>query len=381
MENTAVKIKEKKKGRSARVLIIAAGIIIAIAIIAVIFISIVTKPQKDTDENLVAVGGMVYSDTVDYKSENSDSLDKNPIMKLMEMIWYFCAQGDAKKHEKQTPPEVEMIKDIPYIDDGNIFHLLDVYYPKGTAQSNKLPVVIDIHGGGWMYATKDLNEYYCRAIAQRGFVVFNISYRLAPDVTVEEQLQDCMAALSWIGDNMGSYPCNAESIMLTGDSAGGQLSLYSAVLMQSKELQNTFGTLNPELDIDALLLTSPVAYMKSGGPLSIYTKILWGENYKDKPTYNFMDANEIIDFAKLPPTYLVTSSGDSLANKQTHRLAELLESKGVETVIKDYDAVDGKKLPHVFSVLFPFDEAGVETINDATDFYKDIIKEKQTVSH
>jgi len=381
MENTAVQTKVQKKGMKARALGITAGIIIAVAVIAVIFISIVTKPQKDTDENLVAVGGMVYSDTVEYKSENAGRLDKNPVMKLMEMIWYFCAQGDAKKHEKQTPPEVEMIKDIPYIEDKNIFHLLDVYYPAGTAQTAKLHVIIDIHGGGWMYATKDLNEYYCRAMADRGFVVFNISYRLAPDVTVEEQLQDCMAALSWISSNISNYPCDTESIMLTGDSAGGQLSLYSAVLMQCDELRSTFGTVNPALDIDALLLTSPVAYMKSGGPLSIYTKILWGENYKNKPTYDFMDANEIIDFAKLPPTYLVTSSGDSLANKQTHRLAELLESMGVETVLKDYDAVNGKKLPHVFSVLFPFDEAGTETIDQATAFFNNIIKEKETAAY
>jgi len=64
MENTAVQTKVQKKGRKARALGITAGIIIAVAVIAVIFISIVTKPQKDTDENLVAVGGMVYSDTV-----------------------------------------------------------------------------------------------------------------------------------------------------------------------------------------------------------------------------------------------------------------------------------------------------------------------------
>ena len=377
---TAVKTKEKKKADAGKVIGIILAVIIAIAIVAVIFISVVTRQQKDTDENLVAVGGMVYSDTVEYKSEASDKLDKNPVMKLMEMIWYFCAQGDAKKHESQTPPEVEMIKDVPYIDDGNIYHKLDVFYPKGTAATEKLPVIIDIHGGGWMYATKDLNEYYCRAIANRGFVVFSISYRLAPDVIVPEQLQDCMTALKWINDNMADYPCNTDSIMLTGDSAGGQLSFYSAVLMQSEELREKFNVDDAGLDIDALLLTSPVAYMKNGGPLSIYTKILGGEDYKDRETYNFMDADEIVDFAEIPPTYLITSSGDSLANKQTHKLAELLETKGVQTVIRDYDAVDGKKLPHVFSVLFPFDEISVQTIDDATNFYREIIAEKETVN-
>ena len=94
---TAVKTKEKKKADAGKVIGIILAVIIAIAIVAVIFISVVTRQQKDTDENLVAVGGMVYSDTVEYKSEASDKLDKNPVMKLMEMIWYFCAQGDAKK--------------------------------------------------------------------------------------------------------------------------------------------------------------------------------------------------------------------------------------------------------------------------------------------
>lgn len=58
----------------------------------------------------------------------------------------------------------------------------------------------------------------------------------------------------------------------------------------------------------------------------------------------------------------------------------LLENKGVQTVIRDYDAVDGKKLPHVFSVLFPFDEISVQTIDDATNFYREIIAEKETVN-
>lgn len=378
METTIT--KEKKKSGVGKVIGIILAVIIAIAVAAVIFISVVTKPQKDTDENLVAVGGMVYSDTIEYKSEASGKLDKNPIMKIMEMVWYFCAEGDAKKHATQTPPEVEMIKDIPYIDDGNMYHKLDVIYPKGTAPTDKLPVIIDIHGGGWMYATKDLNEYYCRAIADRGFVVFSISYRLAPDVIVEEQLQDCMTALKWINENMANYPCDTDSIMLTGDSAGGQLSYYSAVLMQSAELREKFNVPDAGLDIDALLLTSPVAYMKADGGMSIYTKILWGTDYKDRATYNFMNADEIIDFAELPPTYLITSGGDSLAHAQTHKLAELLESKGVQTVLRDYNAVDGKELPHVFSVLFPFDEIGVQTIDDATDFYREIIAEKETVT-
>lgn len=372
-----VKVKASKKGKVKKALTAVICVILAIAVVATVFISVVTRKQNDTDENLVYVGGMLKSDTIEYQSESAKGLEKNPVMKLMEMIWYFCSFGDEKKHEKQTPPEVEMVKDIPYIDDGNLYHLLDVYYPKGTAPDEKFPVIIDIHGGGWMYATKDLNEYYCRALADRGFVVFNMSYRLVPDVTVDEQLQDVAYALKWINENMSSYPCDTENIMLTGDSAGGMLSVYSEVLLQSPELREVFGVVDAGIDIDALVLTSPVAYMKDGA-ISVYTKLLWGTDYKDRKTYNYMNLDEIIDYAQLPPTYLITSSGDSLAHDQTLKANELLQSKGVETVLRDYDKFEGKSLPHVFSILEPFDEIGTSTIDDAVEFYRNVIEENKT---
>lgn len=370
-------VKQKKK-RGKKVLTVTFSVIAVIIIAAVLFIAIVTHPVNDKSEKAVPVGGMLISDTIDYKSESAQGLEHNAVIKLMQMIWRFCYDGDMEKHADQTPPDVEMIKDLPYIDDGNLYHQLDVFYPKGTESNAKLPVIIDIHGGGWMYATKDLNEYYCRALADRGFIVFSISYRLVPDVTVNEQIQDCTSALKWISENMNAYPCEQENIMLTGDSAGGQLALYCAVLAQSSELREVFETVDPEMDIDALLLTSPVPNMDSGA-LSIYTKALWGRNYKDKATYNYMNAAAIIDYAQLPPTYLITSSGDSLAHNQTVETAELLKKKGVACTLKDYDKFNGKSLPHVFSVLYPFDEIGTQTIDDALAFYKDVINQKTTV--
>lgn len=369
---------KKKTERGIKMLKILIAIVLIIAIVAVAFIEIVTRKQPDTDEDKVYVGGMLSSDTVEYEEESGNGIRRNPVIKLMQMIWYFCADGDAKKHEKQTPPEVEMIKDISYIDDMNLYHKLDVYYPQGTSPDDKLPVIIDIHGGGWMYGSKELNEYYCRALADRGFAVFNVSYRLVPDVTVNEQIQDVMNALKWINDNMSSYPCDSENIMLTGDSAGGMLSAYAAVLMQSEQLRDVFDTVDPQMQLDALLLTSPVANMDNGA-LSVYTKLLWGKDYKDKKTHDYMNFDSIIDYAdNFVPTYLITSSGDSLAHSQTIATAELLESKGVKTVLKDYEKYNGKSLPHVFSVLEPFDEIGVETIDGAVDFYREIINQQQT---
>ena len=367
-------VKEKRKtGKGKKVLLIILGVIVAIALASVIFINVVTRPVPDTDENRYAVGGMVYSDTVEYQAESGKGIKHNPVVRMMQMVWRFCADGDAAKHAVQTPPDdVIEVNDIPYIDDGNIYHLLDVYYPESAVAGSQLPVIIDIHGGGWIYGDKELNKYYCLELAHRGYVVFNISYRLVPDVTVNEQLQDCAEALRWIHDNMANYPCDGKNIMLTGDSAGGQMAVYSAALMSSPELREVFEVTDGGLDLTALLLTSPVAFMKGGGAFSVYTEPMWGSDYKDKATYNYMNLNEIIDKAQLPPTYLITSDGDALAHDQTIQAAELLESKGVKTEIVNYgDGEDGKPLQHVFSVLDPFSKDGAEAIDGALAFYQE----------
>lgn len=379
----AVKEKKKSKSKGMKALIIAVAVIAAIAVIAALFIHITTMPKSEEDENAIYIGGMITSDTVDYQSEAAEGLDKNAVVKIMQMFWRFCDSGDKKKHAAQTPPDnVTEISDIAYIDDGNHYHKLDVMYPSNASAQDKLPVIIDIHGGGWMYADKDLNDHYCLGLASRGYVVFNISYRLVPDVTVGEQIQDVALALQWISQNMSNYPCDTENILLTGDSAGGQLAVYSAIILQSEELQSVFNTVDADMDITALLLTSPVSYMKSGGLFSAYTKPLWGTDYKNKPTYNYMDLDEIIDYAEnMPPTYLITSSGDTLAHSQTLRAYELLQSKGVRCELADYDKeAFGKSLPHVFSVLYPYDEAGTTATESALDFYQQIMSEKQSIS-
>lgn len=365
----------KKKSKALKIVLI---IVAAIVIVAVGFINLTTLPKYDDDKNVIYVGSMVKSKTIDYQDESGKGIAKNPIVKIMQMVWRFCDDGDKSKHAKQNPPkDIELISDIPYIDDGNYYHKLDIMYPNSISKGDKLPVIIDIHGGGWMYGDKGVNENYCRALADKGYVVFDINYRLVPDVNVNEQIKDVMSALKWIGENINNYPCDSDNIMLTGDSAGGMLASYASVLLQSEELRNIFETESADINLTALVLTSPVSYMKDGGWFSIYTKPLWGKGYKNSKTYEYMDFDKILPFAKeMPPTYLITSSGDTLAQKQTVKLYNLLKKNGVSCELANYGKEYGKSLPHVFSVLQPFEPAGKDAIDKELAFYKNAMKEK-----
>ena len=369
----AEKVKEKKKHKGLKVLGV---IILIIALIVGISFGVIyylTKPVDDTSDKAINVGGMLTSQNIDYKEASADGLENDLVVKIMQVSWKFCDKSDKKRMATQTPPEnVVKVKDIPYIDDGNPYHKFDVFYPEGKIAKEGLPVIIDIHGGGWMYATKDLNEYYCMELAKKGYCVFSISYRLVPDVTVNEQIKDCTEALAFIRANMKDYPANKKTVMLTGDSAGGQLALYSTILNNNPDAREIFGTVDTKLNIKCLLLTSPVTYAKSGGWFSIYTKKMWGKDYKTKSTYNYMDLNEIMELANdMPPTYFITSSGDTLAHDQTVNAYNYFVEKGYECEIEDFtDLRDGKKLPHVFSVLDPFDEYGQKAIDNALDYYQ-----------
>lgn len=369
----AENVKEKKKHKGLKVLGV---IILIIALIVGIGFGVIyylTKPVDDTSDKAIYVGGMRSSQSIDYKSDSSKGLENDIIVKIMQVSWKFCDKSDKKRMSTQTPPEnIVKVKDVTYLDDGNPYHKFDVFYPEGTIPEEGLPVIIDIHGGGWMYASKDLNEYYCMELANKGYCVFSISYRLVPDVTVYEQIKDCTDALAYINSNMKNYPANKKTVMLTGDSAGGQLALYSTILNNNPDAREIFGTVDTKLNIKCLLLTSPVTYAKSGGWFSIYTKKMWGKDYKTKAAYNYMDLDEIMVLANnMPPTYFITSSGDTLAHDQTVNAYNYFADKGYECEIQDFtDLRDGKKLPHVFSVLDPFDEYGQKAINDALDYYQ-----------
>ncbi|MBR2876376.1 MAG: alpha/beta hydrolase [Clostridia bacterium] len=291
-----------------------------------------------------------------------------PILKL---VWKNTEKGDIKRLAMQSAPDgVKEICDIPYIDDGKWQHKLDVYYPEDK-ENEQLPVIVDIHGGGWMYGDKELNKYYNMVLASKGFTVFSMSYTLWPETIVPEQLKEIAEALLWINNNLSSYPCDRKKIMLTGDSAGGQLALYSAVLSRSSVLRDVFSVKDCGLKFTCLGLVSVVADMGSNSIISLYTKGMWGKNYASSPTSRYMNFRDIAKFSNLPPTVLITSSGDVIAQRQTISTYNKIKELGVRTELYNYGKADGKHLPHVFSVLYPYSEYGNDAIDNMLNFYRD----------
>ena len=110
---------------------------------------------------------------------------------VSERLRVEWAKGDqARDAGLTTPAYIRRYNDIPYGDDRD-WNALDVY--RNRYKAGKLPVIMLIHGGGWVYGCKELYQYYGMELARRGFAVVNYSYRLAPEHPFPAQLQDTVA--------------------------------------------------------------------------------------------------------------------------------------------------------------------------------------------
>jgi len=103
-----------------------------------------------------------------------------------------------------------------------------------TPQSNPekiVPLLIYIHGGGWVRGTLDQYDYICGKLCESGFVVASVDYRLSPEYKYPIPLNDCVDSIKWLLTNIntviGSSGRTVEHVIVGGDSAGGHLTLSS----------------------------------------------------------------------------------------------------------------------------------------------------------
>ena len=78
-----------------------------------------------------------------------------------------------------------------------------------------------------------------------GFAVFSLNYRPAPQTDLRGQLADVQAALRWIKAHLADYPVNPNAVFLTGDSAGGALTMLTLAIENSTEAAAAFGIDEP----------------------------------------------------------------------------------------------------------------------------------------
>lgn len=99
-----------------------------------------------------------------------------------------------------------------------------IYTPHAEPGSEGLPILVFLHGGGWVFGNLDTHDAMCRILShEAGCLVVSVDYRLAPEHRFPAGLKDCLAVLDWTAAHAADIGGNASRLAIGGDSAGGNL--------------------------------------------------------------------------------------------------------------------------------------------------------------
>ena len=231
---------------------------------------------------------------------------------------------DRRTFTQPAPSEVGEVRDLSA--DGPHGPIpLRLYKPlaqKGAgtaASSEKLPVLVYYHGGGYVIGDLDTHDVLCRELANlSACAVVAVDYRMAPEHRFPVAVDDALAAARWVHKEAANLGLDASRLAVGGDSAGGNLATVVSILVRD----------SGDLPIAFQLLIYPGTDMRRVHPSHTTN----GEGYlltKDSITYflghYIPDPQQALDWhaspllhpdlSRLPPALILTAGYDPLRDE------------------------------------------------------------------
>lgn len=256
-------------------------------------------------------------------------------------------KSDAKRDAGLVYPE-DVIRSVDMSYGPHKMNVLDVYRPASTEP--KLPVIVSVHGGGWVYGDKELYSHYCVSLAKRGFVVVNFTYRLSPENKFPCHLEDTVMVFDWVKKNATRYGMDRENIFAVGDSAGGHiLALFCGMCTNPEfaakfDFKATEGTTPKAIALNCAVLDIDEARNGMGGT----TMKLMKDVLPNKGTDEELALINPIAYVneKFPPCFIMTANEDFLRG-QPETFTKKLDEYEIPYTYKMYGS-ELDKLGHVF---------------------------------
>lgn len=244
-------------------------------------------------------------------------------------------------------PSLRVQRDIPYAEPRNERHLLDVYAPP---QGSNLPVVVWVHGGGWMQGSKAEMNHKPDVFTRRGFVFIPMNYRFVPQVTMYDIVRDVAKSVGWVHRNIAGYGGDPKRIFLMGHSAGAQLAALLAVDSRYIEAEG--------VPRSSIIGCAPVDGDTYDVPLQVATatarrlsqnqpppKMGHPEKFGDLAAQRELSAvNHIAPNRGIPPFLILHVAGHTDTSAQAYRLWAALDIAGVPAILFGAADTDHVKL-------------------------------------
>ncbi len=258
------------------------------------------------------------------------------IFKLVDYLFHI---PQNYKRFSNVTIEKDIIYDnnYPYICKG------DLYYDKRYQVLGKYPVIVNIHGGGFVGGDKRHRKSISSYYANKGWFVYNINYRLSPAYPFPSANIDCMKALNFLKSLEDRFNLDLNRVIVTGDSAGGYFATYLVASSTNKELRAQIGMPDPEVSIAGLMSFSGLYNIKvalqSKLPFDLTRNIAESflgmeinKDFSNLEDYPYLAETSPSNFVNADwcPVFLSYAEKDFLCKGQGEALIEKLTKLGVE---------------------------------------------------
>lgn len=217
-----------------------------------------------------------------------------------------------------------------------------------------VPLVVYLHGGGWVVGDLDTHDHICRTIARNaGMAVLSVDYRLAPEHKFPAALDDAQSATEWAFKNADSLGVDPGRMAIAGDSAGGNL---AAVVAQRRVVPLKYQVLiYPAVDMSMKL---PSIETNAEGPTLTKKMMQWFIDHYlrhegdklDVAASPILASDEVL--SSVPPALVITSEFDPLCD-DGEEYGKRLVKNGVNASVVRFNGT----LHGFFSMLSGVDDA------------------------
>lgn len=248
---------------------------------------------------------------------------------------------------------------------------IDVYQPKQPSAA-PLPIIMWVHGGGFISGSKEQVGDYAIMLAHEGYVVASLDYTLAPGAKYPTPIQQGNAALQYLSDNAESWGGDKTRIFVGGDSAGSHIASSLAALQTNPDLANALGLTPaiPAANLRGVLLFCGLYNMSTVGATGFpfLRTFLWSyTGYRDWMMFPQIDqlSTTLQVTSAYPPTFLTVGDADPFQS-QAFELETVLRQHGVSVTTRYWNDT-GAGLGHEYQFDFTLPEANV-TFSDTLAF-------------
>lgn len=277
----------------------------------------------------------------------------------------FCRTMFRKNDDKRdagltVPDNISITADLHYGPDPE--QVLDVYKPLPLTPGEALPVIISIHGGGYVYGDKERYRFYAMDLARRGFAVVNFSYRLAPKHKYPAQILDVMNCVNYVMKHAPELGIDPGRVFFVGDSAGGQMLTQYVAACSNPAYAELLNLTFPEMNVRAVAINCALSHLNSANPAvkSYLPREAWTYGRELRVMEHITDA--------FPPAFVMTAYGDGLF-EDAFTISHHLTEAGVENELHIYGTKENPP-GHVFHLNIRDPEA-IRCNDEECEFFRE----------